>query len=248
MAVGSVVAKQGPIAVTIPVVKYIGTNLACNDPVPLPTDIVIHTGSTVVLGFTLGDLLAALLTWAIDIAIALVLKVLGKVAGAAGRRIAGKIAPALTSRFSSGVLNKVGNFLQKFSNPMAKGPPGLLKRLNLNALGRANANKVYNTPRLSALDDFFSAGWMDKFLKGKGFPVKLGPTPGQFQSIAEKLGEYQTKAALKAVTPLRTAAQERALEWLGFDPPGQNPYSPSLPDRLGSWVDGNSEMISGGTP
>lgn len=62
-AVGSVVGKDGPIAVSI--FKYVGINQACASPCNMPTSLVVNWG-TVVLGFTWGDLLAAVLIIAAD--------------------------------------------------------------------------------------------------------------------------------------------------------------------------------------
>ncbi|GEM_PF-4625412 len=62
-AAGTVVGKDGPIAVSI--FKYVGINQACNDPCSAPTSLVANWGS-VELGFTWGDLLATVLHFAFD--------------------------------------------------------------------------------------------------------------------------------------------------------------------------------------
>jgi hypothetical protein len=62
-AVGSVVGKDGPIAVSI--FSYVGINQACASPCNMPTSLVVNWG-TVILGFTWGDLLAAVLIIAAD--------------------------------------------------------------------------------------------------------------------------------------------------------------------------------------
>jgi hypothetical protein len=244
LSVGSVVAKQGPVAVMIPGVKVIGTNLACNDPIPMPTDIVIFGSSTVILGFTLGDLLAALVRWAIDIAIAFAMKILGKVVGALGKKFAGWIGTKLTGRFTAGLGNKVGNFLQKIGGLGPKGPPGFLKRANLNALDKLGLPKVYNTPKppggfFGKLDKVFGAGYVDDFLRGRGFPVDKAFKPGQFQSVAETLQKVETDYAKGLFNKL---VKPQVQEGLGFGP--NQGYSPSLADRFGNWIDGRSEMIN----
>jgi hypothetical protein len=65
-AVGSVIAKNGPVAVTLPFVKILGINMACADPCSMPTSLVIPNWSTVNLGFTWGDLLAGIIIGALD--------------------------------------------------------------------------------------------------------------------------------------------------------------------------------------
>lgn len=62
-AVGSVVGKDGPIAVSI--FKYVGINQACQEFCTAPTSITFNWG-TVELGFTLGDLVSSLLCFAFD--------------------------------------------------------------------------------------------------------------------------------------------------------------------------------------
>lgn len=62
-AVGSVVGKDGPIAVSI--FKYVGINQACNSPCSMPTSLTVNWG-TVILGFTWGDLVATVLCFAAD--------------------------------------------------------------------------------------------------------------------------------------------------------------------------------------
>lgn len=242
LAVGSVVAKKGPVAVMIPGVKVIGTNLACNEPIPLPTDIVIFGSSTVVLGFTLGDLVAALVRWAIQIAIAFAMKVLGKVIGALGKKFAGWLGTKIAGRFTGALGTKVGNFLQKIGGLGPKGPPGFLKRMHLNALNRLGIKPQYFTPRpqsglFGKLDDVFGAGYVDKFLQGKGFPVDKIYRPGQFQSVADRLIDVEKGVGKNLLTKLGMA---EAKEQLGI---GQS-YSPSLADRFGAWIDGQSEMIN----
>lgn len=244
LAVGSVVAKQGPIAVMIPGVKVIGTNLACNEPIPLPTDIVIFGSSTVVLGFTLGDLVAALVRWAIQIAIAYVMKVLGKVVGALGKKFAGWLGTKIAGRFTTGLGAKVGNFLQKIGGLGPKGPPGFLKRAHLNALDKLGLGKTFHTPKapggmFGKLDKFFGAGYVDDFLKAKGFPVANVFKPGQFQSVADNLIKAETELGKNVLTKFGLPA---AKEQLGMG--GPKPYSPSLADRFGGWIDGQSEMIN----
>ncbi len=70
MGVGSVICRKGPVSVRIPGVKVVGANLACNDPYELPTNIVAGVPSTVILGFTVGDLVAAAAQWGLDVLIA----------------------------------------------------------------------------------------------------------------------------------------------------------------------------------
>ncbi len=65
-AVGSVICKNGPVAVTLPFVKILGINMACADPCNMPTSLVIPNWSTVNLGFTWGDLLAGIIIGALD--------------------------------------------------------------------------------------------------------------------------------------------------------------------------------------
>ncbi|MFO0619128.1 MAG: hypothetical protein U0414_41450 [Polyangiaceae bacterium] len=116
LSVGSVVAKKGPIAVTIPFVKFVGVNNACNDPLLMPTSVVVHFGSTVVLGFTLGDLVAAALQYGSQVVVDQILRLAGKRAGRAWR---------------------------SFRPP---NPNGLFSRLGLNILGRLNPGLAGNTP------------------------------------------------------------------------------------------------------
>lgn len=121
MAVGGVVAKKGPIAVTIPELKVLGINNACNDPVCMPTDMVIHTGSSVLLGFTLGDLVAVLIYYGIDCAI-----------DQAGRAIGKKIAPH-GKRAWTAVKSKI------FKGDLAK-------RIHMNLLGKLKLPQSYKMP------------------------------------------------------------------------------------------------------
>jgi hypothetical protein len=74
-AVGSVVGKDGPIAVSV-IFKYAGLNFACADPVMMPTSLVINWGS-VELGFTWGDLCAAILCYLYDLLVAEIMDALG---------------------------------------------------------------------------------------------------------------------------------------------------------------------------
>jgi hypothetical protein len=245
LAVGSVIAKQGPVSVMIPGVKVIGTNLACNEPIPLPTDVVLFGQSTVVLGFTLGDLVAALVRWAIQIAIAFAFKFLGKVFGAIGKRFAGWVGRRLAGRFTSGLGAKVSNFLANLGRTGAnKGPPGFLKRLNMNALNRLGLATRTRLPAATrgpfgALDRFFGQGYVDDFLRNRGFPVANRLVPGAFHSVADELVRAETELA-KAVA--RKFGLPAAQDALGFG--GPKPYTPSLADRFGSWLDGSSEMVN----
>ena len=240
IAVGSVIAQKGPIAVMLPGVKVIGINMACADPFPMPIINVVFVGqSTVILGFTLGDLLAALLQWAIDIALAYLMKVLGKAAGKLFKFAKGKAGSWLTSKFPAGLMNKVGNFLE------GKGGPGLLKRLQLNALGKLGLPKVFNQPGIpktalgkldnaifGKLDNMMGAKWVDSALGKFGLPVDKIIKPGQFTSVADTI---QEKVLGKYANAIPKVIKKVAL------PKGD--YSPSLPDRIGSWLDGSSEMV-----
>lgn len=242
LSVGSVLCKKGPVSVSIPFVKVLGVNLACNDPIPLPTDIVIDPCSTVVLGFTLGDLLAALMRWAFDVLIALLMKALGKIAGAIGKKIAAKVGPAIANRFTSGLLNKLGTKLTNYGLGI-KGPPGFLKSKLLGMMDKLGWNKVYQKtasvegarsllgPVGPAMDKFFGMGYLDKAL---GTKVAQN---GQFVSIADSL----LKSA-KLDTPGLLGQGAKAGKW-AFD--GAHPYSPDLPTRIGGWLDGRAEMIPG---
>jgi hypothetical protein len=230
----------------IPGVKVIGTNLACNEPIPLPTDVVLFGSSTVVLGFTLGDLIAALVRWAVQIVIQYVMKFLGKVLGAVGKRFAGWVGRRLAGRFTSGLGAKVSNFLANLGRTgAAKGPPGFLKRMHLNALGRLNMPKVFNQPAATrgpfgALDRFFGQGYVDDFLRNRGFPIANAIRPGQFQSVADNLIRAETALAQNAAKKFGLPAAQDALGIGG----GPQQYSPSLADRFGSWIDGSSEMVN----
>lgn len=62
-AVGSVRAKDGPVAVSI--FRYVGINQACQEWCTAPTSLTVNWG-TVELGFTWGDLVATLLCFAFD--------------------------------------------------------------------------------------------------------------------------------------------------------------------------------------
>lgn len=62
-AAGSIQGPDGPLAVAID--RTEGLNLACGDPVSVPTSCVF-TGGTVLLGFTLADVLAGLRAMAQD--------------------------------------------------------------------------------------------------------------------------------------------------------------------------------------
>lgn len=237
LAVGSVVAQKGPIAVMIPGVKVVGVNLACADPIPMPiVNVVLFGQSTVVLGFTLGDLLAALVQWAIDIILAYVMKALGKIAGALGKKLAGRLGNAITGRFTGKLGQRVGNFLQKAGGLGPKGPPGFLKRMHLNALGKANLPKTFHQPKppgglFGKLDDAMNQRWLDKALGNK--IVK----PGQFQSVADTLINAEKKYGTDIAKKLGMQPAKDAI----FGAPPQ--YAPTLSEKLGAMVDGRSEMI-----
>ena len=82
----SVEGPDGPIAVSL--FKTLGINIACNDPVSLPTSFVINTG-TVEIGFTMGDLLSGLLNYLFDLLIEAIFdfiwdKTLGKLTSMVG--------------------------------------------------------------------------------------------------------------------------------------------------------------------
>lgn len=62
-AVGSVVGKDGPIAVSL--LKYVGINQSCQEYCTAPTSLSFNWGS-VELGFTWGDLAATILCFAYD--------------------------------------------------------------------------------------------------------------------------------------------------------------------------------------
>lgn len=227
MAVGSVIATNGPVAVSIPGVKVIGINLACNDPVPLPTDVVIHTGSTVILGFTWGDLVAALLTWAFDVVIAIAMKLLGKFLKGIGKKLAGKLAGPLLKSENS-LMQKLGQKLSNFSLGK-KGPPGFLKRQTLNMLDRLGIPKVFNQPSRVAGETA-----LDRLLSS------TSPKAGQFQSVADRLVSREQSVIKQARKKLFGEAKEAVF--------GNKTYSESLPERLGRYVDGRAEPVPSGAP
>jgi hypothetical protein len=234
LAVGSVVAKHGPIAVSLPFVKVIGTNLACNDPVPLPTDIVIMPSSTVVLGFTLGDLIAALIQWAIEALIAYVMDKLGKAFGRISKSLAGKLGTRLTNRFSNGLGNWFGKRLLGFAGKL---PPGALKRKALDWMGRVGMNKTVQAGAPDAADKLINRG-LNRLL-GERMPTR------PFQSVFDTAFGGAKKAALGYVnqaTGVPTSGGDvfKALKEQ-VAPPG--PYAPSVAEQLGGYIDGRSEML-----
>lgn len=109
LAVGSVRGTDGPIAVSI--LRVVGFNLACNDPVSLPTSVVINWGN-VEIGFTWGDLFAALFIWATD---ALTEWVIGKLAEWAGKKIKG-LFKKLVDNYFNDVVKAMGEALESFDN------------------------------------------------------------------------------------------------------------------------------------
>jgi hypothetical protein len=164
IAVGSVVAKQGPIAVSLPFVKVIGMNLACNDPVTMPTDVVIMPSSTVVLGFTLGDLIAALLRYGLQLAIDFVLEWLGKKLGS----LADKARARLGKRFASSN-NAFGRWMSRTLDPpkALREPPGRFKRAALDWMGDRGINKTYrdlDTGRFRSVFDDVTGKYRDAAL------------------------------------------------------------------------------------
>ncbi len=248
LAVGSVVAPKGPIAVEIPFVKVLGVNMACNDPITMPTDIVLHTdGSTVVLGFTLGDLISAIIRYAIQIAFEILLKRLMGVASRMARGLASRVGTRLSQRFSSGVLNRAGNFLHRWGSNAATGAaPGFIKRANLammRGLGRATGNTSSRVgsslltypgsariPGQSMLDDVYNR--------------LIGQPTGTrgIQSVADALWN-------KGEKPLATWAGKQAQNWgmeQVFGPkPGHAPpnWQTGISDGIGRLIDGRSEML-----
>ncbi|MFO0553971.1 MAG: hypothetical protein U0271_36665 [Polyangiaceae bacterium] len=241
IAVGSVVAKKGPIAVSLPFVKVIGTNLACNDPVPMPTDIVIVPSSTVILGFTLGDLVAALLSWAIEALIAYVMSKLTKAFGRIAKNWAGKLGTKLTQRFSGGLGNWVGTKLLGFAGKL---PPGAMKRAALDWMGRVGMNKTFQAGAPDAADRLINKG-LNRLL-GENLPTR------PFQSVFDAVYGSATKAGLGYVQeatgiPTSAGGAFKALKNQAF-PPG--PYTPSVADKVGAFIDGRSEMLPppGGQP
>lgn len=225
MAVGSIVAKQGPIAVTIPYVRYVGTNLACNDPVPLPSDIVVHTGSSVVMGFTWGDLLAAAVRWGVSIVVAYVTKGILKAGSAAARRGATWAGTRIGNRATSAIAQRLSRGLGTYGQ---KGFPGLAKGAFNRALGRTSIPKAINkqaTAGETPLDRFFGQKYLDDL-----FGLPKGPRVGQFESVAERLGG-------QLPPPVRTAFSSGLLT---------NPLSAGtsgLSGDIGSYVDSRSEHL-----
>ena len=76
MAAASVVGPDGPVGVAI--FYYVGVNMACNEPLMMPTSLCF-TGGTVVVGFTLGDILAAILMSLLDALISAVVQLVGSI-------------------------------------------------------------------------------------------------------------------------------------------------------------------------
>lgn len=128
-AVGSVVGKDGPIAVSI--FSYVGINQACGSPCNMPTSLTVNWG-TVVLGFTWGDLVAAVLIFAAD---SLISYIQGKVFD----WLLGKLPPglfkgqflALLRRFNlprvfRGAGGRFSSLSQKLAQETIKGVTGLV--------------------------------------------------------------------------------------------------------------------------
>ncbi len=246
LAVGSVVAPKGPVAVEIPFVKVLGVNLACNDPVTMPTDIVIHTdGSTVVLGFTLGDLISALLRYAIDLLFEILMKKLMGFAGKLAKGLASRVGSKLTGRFSSGVMNRVGNLLHRWGTGAGGGAPGLIKRANLammRGLGRMTGNTSSRAGSSLLVypgrSNIPGQGWLDNaWNKVTGGKPDLG-----FQSVADQLWN---KGEKRVVDWAKKQGQSWATEQVtGPKPPGSPPdWRAGLADRVGGMIDGRSEML-----
>jgi hypothetical protein len=234
LAVGSVVAKQGPIAVGLPFIKCIGVNLACNDPVPLPTDIVIMPSSTVVLGFTLGDLIAALVQWAFEALMAWVMDKLTKVLGRVFKSLAGKAGKYLTGRFQKGLGNWFGKRMLGLGGKL---PPGPLKRKALDWMGRVGMPKTFQADAPDFADKYINKG-LNRLL-GERMPTR------PFQSVFDTVGGGVKKAALgyvEEVTGIPTSPGSvfSDLKEQVF-PPG--PYSPTVADQLGSYIDGRSDLL-----
>lgn len=90
MAAASVVGPDGPIAVAV--LRWVGINMACNEPCMLPSSFCF-TGGTVLVGYTLGDLLAAILMGLLDALLDGLVQKLGDATGGwLGKKLGVKIA------------------------------------------------------------------------------------------------------------------------------------------------------------
>lgn len=248
LAVGSVVAPKGPIAVEIPFVKVLGINMACNDPITMPTDIVLHTdGSTVVLGFTLGDLLSAIIRYAIQIAFELLMKRLMGIASKAAKGLASRVGSRLSNRFSSGVLNRAGNFLHNWGTKAASNAaPGFVKRANLammRGLGRATGNTSSRVGS-SLLTYPGSSRMVGQNMLDDVYNRLAGSPTGTrgIQSVADALWNKAEKPALMwGAKQARNWGMEQVF---GAKPGYESPnWQTGISDGIGRLIDGRSEML-----
>ncbi len=116
--VASVRCAGGPVAVAGPnPIPFLGANLNCNEPVSMPTGVVLGI-NTHFAGFTIGDFIAGTLMTAIDIGIGFLLgKVSGKGGlGEVGEKVLSSIVSNILGRGISAVpgINSAENALQDF--------------------------------------------------------------------------------------------------------------------------------------
>lgn len=226
IAVGSVVAKQGPIAVSLPFVKVLGLNLACNDPVTMPTDIVIMPSSTVVLGFTLGDLIAALLRYGLQLLIDFLMKKLNDAIGKWAKQLKGKLGKKLL-----GSNNRFGRWAGRILSPTkVKTPPGRFKRAALDWMGKMGINKTFRNPATGRFDSVFDRVAGDLLKETRGFVNDQFGIPTTPKQVLDKVGVPTSAGDAFGMLKDR------------FLPPGEG-YNPSMYDRVGAFIDGRSEML-----
>lgn len=197
LSVGSVVATKGPLAVTIPFVKFVGVNNACNDPLLMPTSVVVHFGSTVVLGFTWGDLAAAAMQYASQVIVDQVFRALGRRAGRAWRSFRPPNPNGLFPRLGMNILGRIKPGIAReafdIGGPLARvlGDPtkfrGTAQELAGTALvktllkgGGGALSWIYNNPVSSAIWGDYHQTMPDKlgdWIDGRSPPV-LPPLAG----------------------------------------------------------------------
>jgi hypothetical protein len=264
IAVGSVVAKKGPIAVSLPFVKVIGNNLACNDPITMPTDVVIMPSSTVVLGFTLGDLIAAMLRYGLKVLIELILQKLTKLVGKGAKSLKKRLGERLGksgNRFAQWASRKL---LPATASKKAIGP---FKRRALDWMNKMGINSRYHNPKMGSFDSFF--GFRGDKVAGR-FGSVFDDVAGRYQkefgkqvfkhtgipTNGEQLSDFIFKETGLPVAPTHVAESlgvptsvndaYKALE-KQLVPTGEGIVN-NVADRIGGFIDGRSELLGSTGP
>jgi len=92
-AASKVQCTDGPLAISM--MRYVGINSACADPCTMPTSMIFNWG-TVNVGFTLGDIVAAIVLFVLEAITSYICdKLAGKFSRWAGRTLTNKLAGAL---------------------------------------------------------------------------------------------------------------------------------------------------------